>query len=238
MEKLQPAAEAAKKWRSLSDGVKKHKIAVLISGGGTNLQSIIDACVSGMIPCEVSLVISNREDAYGLVRAKHHGIPTAFIDHGAYTSREEFERELIRRINSAGADLVCLAGFMRVLTPLFISAFKNKIMNIHPALLPSFPGTRGNRQANDYGVKFSGVTVHFVDEGTDTGPIIIQAVVPVYDEDTEETLAERTGAQEKRVYPLAIKYFFQGRLKIRGRKVILKDGRNIPPFAHINPLEE
>lgn len=191
-----------------------------------------------MIPCEVSLVISNKEDAFGLVRAKNHDLPTAFVDHRAYTTREDFERELIRLINGAGAELVCLAGFMRVLTPRFIREFKNRIMNIHPALLPSFPGTRGNRQANDYGVKFSGVTVHFVDEGTDTGPIIIQAVVPVYDEDTEETLAKRTGAQEKKIYPLAIKYFFQGRLEIRGRKVILKDGKKIPPFTHINPPEE
>lgn len=223
--------------RSYSDGGGKHKIVVLISGGGTNLQSIIDAAEKGEIPCEIALVISNREDAYGLVRARNHRIPETFVDHRKFATREDFERELIKIIDDTGAELVCLAGFMRVLTPLFVRAFKNRILNIHPALLPSFPGTRGNKQALDYGVKFSGVTVHFVDEGTDTGPIIIQAVVPVYDDDTEETLSERTLAQEHRIYPLAIKYFFEGRLELRGRRVILVGGGKPPDIAHINPCD-
>ncbi len=218
--------------------MKKHKIVVLISGGGTNLQSIIDACENGQIPCKIALVISNREGVHGLTRAKNHNIPTAFVDHREFASREDFERELIRQIRKTGAELICLAGFMRVLTPLFVNEFKNRIINIHPALLPSFPGIGGNKQAIDYGVKFSGATVHFVSEGTDTGPVIIQAVVPVYDDDTEETLARRTLAQEHRIYPLAIKYFFEGRLEIRGRKVILRDAARIEEFAHINPYEQ
>lgn len=217
--------------------MKKHKIVVLISGGGTNLQSIIEACENSQVPCEIALVISNKEGAYGLERAKNHNVPTAFVDHKKFETREDFDRELIALIRKTGAELICLAGFMRVLTPIFVSEFKNRIINIHPALLPSFPGTQGNKKAHDYGVKFSGVTVHFVDEGTDTGPIIIQAVVPVYDDDTEETLAKRTLAQEHRIYPLAIKYFFEGRLEIKGRKVILKDAAKIPDFARINPCD-
>lgn len=207
----------------------------MISGKGTNLQAIIEACENETIPCEIALVISNKSDALGLVRAKSHNIPTAFVDHKKFGTREDFERELIKIIRETGTELICLAGFMRVLTPLFVNAFKNRILNIHPALLPSFPGTHGNRQAIDYGVKFSGATVYFVDEGTDTGPIIIQAVVPVFDHDTEETLAERVLAQEHKIYPLAIKYFFEGRLKVKGRRVFLKKGKKIAEFAHINP---
>lgn len=216
---------------------EKHPIVVLISGSGTNLQAIIDACESGFIPCRISLVISNKKEAYGLVRAEKHGIPTAVVDHRQFETREDFERELIRVIEPHKPELICLAGFMRVLTPLFVNTFKNKIMNIHPALLPSFPGTHGQKQALEYGVKFSGATVHFVDEGTDTGPIIIQAVVPVYDDDTEETLAKRILKEEHKIYPLAIRYFFEGRLEIVGRRVILKDQKKIPEFAHINPYD-
>ncbi len=216
---------------------KKHPIVVLISGSGTNLQAIIDACENGFIPCRIALVLSNKKEAYGLVRAEKHGIPTAVVEHRNFPTREEFEKELIRVIEPHEPELICLAGFMRVLTPLFVNHFKNRIMNIHPALLPSFPGTHGQKQALDYGVKFTGATVHFVDEGTDTGPIIIQAVVPVYDDDTEETLAKRILKEEHKIYPLAIRYFFEGRLQIVGRKVLLKDQKKIPEFAHINPYD-
>ena len=172
--------------------MNKHKIAVLISGSGSNLQAIIDACENGSIPCEISIVISNKKEAFGLMRASNHNIPTAFIDHRAFPTREEFEKELSVVIRNSGAELICLAGFMRVLTPFFVFEFRNRIINIHPALLPSFPGTHGQKQAFDYGVKFSGASVHFIDEGTDTGPIIIQAVVPVYDDDTEDRSEEHT----------------------------------------------
>ena len=183
------------------------------------------------------MVISNRKDAFGLERAREHGIPREIVDHRNYGSREDFEGELIRLIDKSGADLICLAGFMRVLSPHFVRYYKHRLMNIHPALLPAFPGIRGKKDALDYGVRFSGATVHFVDEGTDTGPIIIQAVVPVYQSDTEEVLGARILVQEHRIYPLAIKYFFEGRLKIIGRKVVYKSDREIEKFASINPSE-
>jgi phosphoribosylglycinamide formyltransferase-1 len=214
---------------------EKPQIAVLISGSGSNLQAIIDASERGEIPCRVGLVISNKADVYGLVRAKNHGIPTEVVDHRAFPNREAFDTRLVEIIRSSGAELVCLAGFMRVLTPVFVHAFPNRILNIHPALLPSFPGTHGPGQAFSYGVRFSGCTVHFLDEGVDTGPIIVQAVVPVYDDDTEETLAARILVQEHRIYPMAIRLFFSGKLKIEGRKVKVTGEPRIPEFFHRNP---
>jgi phosphoribosylglycinamide formyltransferase-1 len=210
-------------------------IAVLISGSGSNLQAIIDASEKGEIPCTVGIVISNKADAYGLVRAKKHGIPTEVVDHRAFPGREEFDGKLVEILRGSGAELVCLAGFMRVLTPVFVRAFPNRILNIHPALLPSFPGTHGPRQALSYGVRFSGCTVHFLDEGVDTGPIIVQAVVPVYDDDTEETLAARILVQEHRIYPMAIRLFFAGKLNLEGRRVMVVGEPKIPEFFHRNP---
>lgn len=213
----------------------RHPIAVLVSGGGTNLQAILDACDRGEIPCRVALVISNKEDAYGLVRAKTHGIPTEIVRHRDFPTREAFDARLVDAIRDSGAELVCLAGFMRVLTPVFVRAFPNRILNIHPALLPSFPGTHAQKQALEYGVRFSGCTVHFLDEGVDTGPIIVQAVVPVYDDDTEESLGARILSQEHRIYPMAIRLFFQGRLHIEGRRVKIEGEPRIPEFFHRNP---
>jgi phosphoribosylglycinamide formyltransferase-1 len=210
-------------------------IAVLISGSGSNLQAIIDASEKGEIPCRVGIVISNKADAYGLARARKHGIPTEVVDHKWFASREEFDARLVEVIRGSGADLVCLAGFMRILTPVIIRAFPNRILNIHPALLPSFPGTHGPGQALAYGVRFSGCTVHFLDEGVDTGPIIVQAIVPVYDDDTEDTLAARILAQEHRIYPMAIRLFFSGRLVFEGRKVKVRGEPKIPEFFHRNP---
>jgi phosphoribosylglycinamide formyltransferase-1 len=210
-------------------------IAVLVSGSGSNLQAIIDASEKGEITCRVGLVISNKPDAYGLVRAKKHGIPTEVISHRDFSSREEFDQRLVEILRKSGAELVCLAGFMRVLTPVFVRAFPNRILNIHPALLPSFPGTHGPKQALDHGVRFSGCSVHFLDEGVDTGPIIVQAVVPVYGDDTEETLAARILVQEHRIYPMAIRLFFQGRLKVEGRRVRVEGEPRIPEFFHRNP---
>ncbi len=210
-------------------------IAVLVSGSGSNLQAIIDASEKGEIPCRVGIVISNKADAYGLVRARKHGIPTEAISHKDFPNREEFDKNLVEILRKSGATLVCLAGFMRVLTPVFVRAFPNRILNIHPALLPSFPGTHGPRQALNHGVRFSGCTVHFLDEGVDTGPIIVQAVVPVYDDDTEETLAARILVQEHRIYPMAIRLFFQGRLMVDGRRVRIEGEPRIPEFFHRNP---
>lgn len=210
-------------------------IAVLVSGSGSNLQAIIDASERGEIPCRIGLVISNKADAYGLVRARKHGIPTEVVSHKDFGSREEFDARLVEIIRKSGAELVCLAGFMRVLTPVFVRAFPNRILNIHPALLPSFPGTHGPQQAFDYGVRFSGCTVHFLDEGVDTGPIVVQAVVPVYDDDTADTLAARILVQEHRIYPMAIRLHFQGRLRIEGRRVLVDGVPGIPEFFHRNP---
>jgi phosphoribosylglycinamide formyltransferase-1 len=210
-------------------------IAVLVSGSGSNLQAIIDASEKGEIPCRVGIVISNKADAYGLVRARKHAIPTEVISHKDFPSREEFDRRLVEIIRKSGSSLVCLAGFMRVLTPVFVRAFPNRILNIHPALLPSFPGTHGPGQALNHGVRFSGCTVHFLDEGVDTGPIVVQAVVPVYDDDTEDTLAARILVQEQRIYPMAIRLFFQGRLKVEGRRVRIEGEPRIPEFFHRNP---
>lgn len=214
---------------------ERHPIAVLVSGGGTNLQAIIDASERGEIPCRVALVVSNKEGAYGLVRAEKHGIPTEIVRHSDFPTREAFDARLVEVIRDSGAELVCLAGFMRVLTPVFVHAFPNRILNIHPALLPSFPGTHAQKQALEYGVRFSGCTVHFLDEGVDTGPIIVQAVVPVFEDDTEESLGARILAQEHRIYPMAIRLFFSGKLKLEGRKVKVTGEPRIPEFFHRNP---
>jgi phosphoribosylglycinamide formyltransferase-1 len=194
-------------------------IAVLISGSGSNLQSIIDRIEQNVLHAEIKVVISNKAEAYGLTRAKKHNLPTEVIEHQNFSSREEFDRAMVDVIKAAGAEAVILAGFMRILTPVFIQAFPNKILNIHPAILPSFPGVHGQAQAADYGVRFSGCTVHFVDEKMDHGPIIIQAVVPAYTNDDGQSLGQRILKWEHRIYPQAIEWLAQGRLKIVGRKV-------------------
>ena len=196
-------------------------LGVLISGSGTNLQAIIDAIEHGELKAVIRIVISNRADAYGLTRAQNHGLPTVVIPHQNFPSRETFEAEVIRELQAHGAELVVLAGFMRLLSPFFIRAFPQCIMNIHPALLPAFPGTHAQRQALERGVRTTGATVHFVDEEVDHGPIIVQAAVPVYPDDTEESLSARILAQEHRIYPHAIQLFAEDRLEIRGHTVIV-----------------
>lgn len=198
---------------------RKLPIGVLLSGGGTNLQAVIDAIEQGRLDAEVRTVVSNRENAYGLTRARNHNIPATVIDHRGHPSREAYDRVVVEHLKAQGVELVVLAGFMRLLSPFFIQSFPDRIMNIHPALSPSFAGLHGQRQAFEYGVKFSGCTVHFVSEGCDEGPVIIQAVVPVLPDDTEETLAQRILAQEHRIYPRAIQLYSEGRLVIEGRKV-------------------
>ena len=210
-------------------------IGVLLSGSGSNLQAIINAVEAGLIPGKVGVVISNKADAYGLVRARNHGIPAEFVDHRSFDSREAFDARLVEILRSYDIRLVCLAGFMRLLTPTFLSAFPKRVLNIHPALLPSFPGMHGARDALDHGVRFSGCTVHFIDEGIDTGPIVAQAVVPVYEDDTLEALAARILKEEHRIYPIAIRLFLEGKLTIAGKKVLTGNTGRIADFSRRNP---
>lgn len=189
----------------------KVKLCVFVSGSGTNLQAMLDSDLS---PAEISLVFSNNPEAYALERAKNYNIPTEVINHKGYGTREEFEEDIIRTIEPYGIDLIALAGFMRILSPRFVRHYKNKILNIHPALLPSFPGMHAARQALEYGVKFTGCTVHFVDEGVDTGPIIQQSVVAVLEDDTEDSLQERIQKEEYRIYPEAVKLVAEGKVKL------------------------
>ena len=195
------------------------KLGILISGNGSNLQSIIDNIEKGSLKAIIKIVISNNPDAYGITRAKKHGIPVVVFKNGDFKNKEDFDSKLIALLKNNDVDLVILAGFMRILTPTLLKAFPHKIMNIHPALLPSFPGIHGQKQALEYGVKLSGCTVHFVDEGVDTGPIIIQSAVKVFDDDTEETLAARILKEEHWIYPQAIQFFAEGKIEIKGRKV-------------------
>jgi phosphoribosylglycinamide formyltransferase-1 len=198
------------------------KLGVLISGNGSNLQSIIDHIEKGSLKAVIKIVISNNPDALGLKRAEKHEIPCVVLKYGDFKSKEDFDSKLIQTLKDNGVDLVVLAGFMRIISPAFLKAFTHKIMNIHPALLPSFPGLHGQKQAIDYGVKFSGCTVHFVDEGVDTGPVIIQSAVPVFDDDTEESLSARILKEEHKIYPRAIQLFADGKIEIKGRKVYIK----------------
>lgn len=197
---------------------KKTKVGILVSGNGSNLQAIIDEKIAS---CEIALVISNKPDVYAIKRAQSNNIPVEIINNKNFETREEFERQLIKSLDSRGIELIILAGFMRVLTPLFVRHYKNRIINIHPALLPSFPGVDAAKQALEYGVKYSGCTVHFVDDGVDTGPIILQAIVSIGDGDTEQTLLERIHKEEHRVFPEAVRLFCEGKIKIEGRRVII-----------------
>lgn len=196
-------------------------IGVLISGSGTNLQSIIDACSDGRLKARVVCVISNRGDALGLKRAAAAGIDAFHIDHRDYDGRASYDQAVVKRLKSCGVELVALAGFMRIVTPVLLDAFPMAVMNIHPALLPAFPGLHAQRQAIEYGAKVAGCTVHFVDSGTDTGPVILQATVPVLEGDTEATLSERILKEEHRLYPEAIRLFSKGCLKVEGRRVLV-----------------
>ena len=217
---------------------EKLPIAVLISGGGTNLQAIIDAIAANRLDAKIEVVLSNRADAFGLVRAKNHDIPTEILDHKAFPSREAYDQAVVDLLRAHGVQLVALAGFMRLLSPVLVSAFSNRIMNIHPALLPSFPGLHVQKKALEHGVRFSGCTVHFVNEECDEGPIIIQAVVPVFPDDSEEQLAQRILQQEHRIYPRAIQLYAEGRLHVLGRKVMI-DGldRDQAPILVHPPLD-
>ncbi len=212
-------------------------IGVLLSGSGTNLQAIIDAIERKELSATITVVISNRADAYGLERARQHGLPAVVISHKDFSSREAFEAELVNMLNTYGVTLVVLAGFMRLLSPFFIRAFPQRIMNIHPALLPAFPGTHAQRQALERGVRIAGATVHFVDEEMDHGPIIVQAAVPVYPDDTEDTLSARILVQEHRIYAHAIQLYAKGCLTIRGHSVVILDEPRAPTSTLHAPVQ-
>ena len=205
--------------------MKPIKLGVFISGGGTNLQSIIDACEAGRIDASVAVIISDQADAYGLERACKHNIPAIHVQVGKNNTSEydEADRKQFEILREHQVDLVCLAGYMRRVGPAVLAGYEGAMLNIHPALLPSFPGTHGQEDAADYGVKISGCTVHFAWPKFDTGPIIIQAAVPVLEGDDGDSLAERILRQEHKIYPQAIQWFAQGRLQIEGRCVTVKD---------------
>ena len=212
------------------------KLGVLISGTGSNLQAIIDAILRGDLKAEIRLVISNRPDAQGLERARRHGIETAVIEHRKFASREDFDRAILAALRDRSVELVALAGFMRLLSPVMIDAFPTRIMNIHNSLLPSFPGIHGPKDAIEYGVKIAGCTVFFVTPGVDVGPVIVQAAVPVLAGDDEQRLAARILQQEHRIFPHAISLFQQGRLEIEGRRVIIKGDPSTPNSSPlVNP---
>jgi phosphoribosylglycinamide formyltransferase 1 len=196
-------------------------VGIMVSGSGSNLQAIIDEIEAGKLSARIACVISNNASAFGLERARRHGIPAIHLDHRAFSGRESYDAALVATLTEFGVGLVVLAGFMRIVTSVLLNAFPNRVMNLHPALLPSFPGIDAARQALEYGVKITGCTVHLVDEGTDTGPVIIQAAVPVLPDDTVETLSARIHAEEHRIYPRAIRLFAEGCITVDGRRVVV-----------------
>ena len=204
------------------------RLAILISGRGSNMQAFIDACNSGVLDAEVALVLSNNPEAGGLARAAEAGIPTACIDHRNYDSRETFDAAMVAELSRHDPDLVILAGFMRILTPVFIEPFAGKLLNIHPSLLPKYPGLNTHQRALDAGDSEAGVTVHFVTPELDGGPPIIQARVPVETGDTAATLAARVIVQEHVIYPIAAGWLLQGRLRLTEKGAVL-DGQPLPP---------
>jgi phosphoribosylglycinamide formyltransferase-1 len=203
------------------------KIVVLISGGGTNLQAIIDACTDNNYPAEVVGVISNKEDVYGLTRAQNADIANLALSHKAFDSREDYDQALIKKIDAFDADLIVLAGFMRILTPSFVQHFQGKLLNIHPSLLPKYQGLNTHQRAIDAGDDVHGVSVHFVTEELDGGPVILQAKVPVFEGDSSDDLAARVHEQEHRIYPLVVKWFAEKRLTMQGDNAVL-DGNVLP----------
>jgi phosphoribosylglycinamide formyltransferase-1 len=205
---------------------KKGKIAVFISGRGSNFMAIHDAILAERINADIALVFSNKKEAPGLRVAKERKLDTLFLNPKDYATKEDYERKIIEEVRKRDVDLICLAGYMKILSPSFCKEFKYSIMNIHPALLPAFPGLHVQQKALEWGVRYSGVTVHFVTEDVDMGPIILQAVVPVYQTDTEESLSERILKEEHKIYPESIRLFFEGRLEVRRRRVFIRESKN------------
>jgi phosphoribosylglycinamide formyltransferase-1 len=216
------------------------RVAVLISGRGSNLQALIDAFGPKVAdsPVKIALVLSNRPDALGLERADKAGLKTEIVDHKAFQVREDFDVAMDREIRAAGAEFVVLAGFMRLLTPQFVTAWKDKLINIHPALLPAFPGLDTHRRALETGVRFHGATVHFVRHETDTGPIIAQSLVAVRPGDTEETLGARVLETEHRLYPLALRLVAEGSVRVEGERAIVSSDAKYPDNVLLNPMPQ
>ena len=205
---------------------EKFKLAVLVSGRGSNLQAIIDSIEKNNLAAEISLILSNVPDAYALQRGKKHGLESIFLDPKSFSSRDDYEKQMIELLQTKSIDLVCLAGFMRILGKKFIDAFSGKIINIHPSLLPAFPGLNVQEKALQHGVRFSGCTVHFVNEEVDGGAIISQAVVPILDADDTQSLSDRILEQEHIIYPEAIRLIIEDRLELSGRRVVRKTRGN------------
>ncbi len=200
----------------------KKRIGVLLSGRGSNFEALADSTKTGQIPnAEIAIVVSNREGAPGIDKAKSRGIPTQVIPSKGL-EREAYDRQVAAALQGAKVDLVCLAGYMRLLSPFFIAAYPRRILNIHPSLLPAFPGLEAQRQALEHGVKIAGCTVHFVDENLDAGPIVLQAGIPVHDDDTQETLSERILREEHRIYSEAVRIVLEGRFRVDGRRVLIQ----------------
>ncbi len=205
------------------------RVAVLASGRGSNLQAVIDAIEAGTVQAKIVAVISNKKDAPALERANRHGLPALFVDPKPYAgkpdSREAYDRALLDVLKQHDVELILLAGYMKIVTRVLVEAFMNRMMNIHPSLLPSFPGLEVQKKAIDWGCKLAGCTVHFVTEGVDEGPIILQAAVPILDDDTPDTLAARILEQEHKIYPRAVQLFAEGRLRVDGRRVFIENGK-------------
>ena len=200
---------------------KRGRIAVLLSGRGSNFRAILAAAREGRVDAGIVLVLSNKADAPGLASAREAGLETLFLDPKLFASKEDYDAAIVRELDTRQVDLVCLAGYMKILTPVFCRAFKNRILNIHPALLPAFPGLHVQQRAIEWGVRYSGCSVHFVAEEVDMGPIVLQAAVPVLQDDTEESLSARILVEEHRIYPEAVRLYFEGRIEIRGRRVMI-----------------
>jgi phosphoribosylglycinamide formyltransferase 1 len=215
--------------------VGRLKLGVLISGRGSNLQALLDAAAQPDWPAEIALVISNKADAYGLQRAAAAGVPTAVIEQRSYPDRARFDAAIGERLAASGVEVICLAGFMRLLTPGFVERWRDRMINIHPSLLPAFPGLDTHARALAAGVRFSGCTVHFVRYETDTGPIIVQAAVPVHPDDTPDTLAARVLEAEHRIYPFAVRLVAEGRVRVDGERAVIS-GSTAPEDALINPV--
>ncbi len=213
------------------------RVAVLASGRGSNFYQIGKAFKEGKISGEIVVLITNNRKARAIEKAEELGINWVFLDPKSFPSREDYDRRIVEILKYLKVDLVCLAGYMLVVTPVFIDAFPNRILNIHPSLLPSFPGLKPHWQALTYGVKISGATVHIVDKGVDTGPIVVQAAVPVLPEDTESTLSERILKWEHRIYPQAVKWFVDGRVELNGRKVLVR-GADYSKLPVVPSLED
>jgi len=216
--------------------VARLRLAAVVSGTGTNLQALIEACAGPGFPAEIVLVVSNRPAAAALQRARRAGIPAEVVDHTKFSSRDAFDAALTARLEVAGAELVCLAGFMRLLGDGFVERWRDRLINIHPSLLPAFPGRHSHERALEAGVRFTGCTVHFVRPEMDNGPIVVQAAVPVHPGDTAQTLRERVLSAEHRCYPLAVHLIAEGRVRVIDEIAVI-DGALVPGAAVLNPRD-